>query len=56
VNIKHLKAVHERTHPGANLGGLPYRGPMPTPEPTAVGVLAVLEHEAREGERARKPE
>ncbi len=46
VNIKHLKAVHARTHPGANLGG--QRPVAPTPELTSEHVFAVLEAEARE--------
>jgi integrase/recombinase XerD len=52
VNIKHLKAVHARTHPGANLDGQKPMAPMPEPEPTAAHVFALLETEAREEERS----
>jgi integrase/recombinase XerD len=54
ISIRHLKAVHDTTHPGARLQTRLPLGPAaggsdaPKPEPTQEQLLATLEHEASE--------
>jgi integrase/recombinase XerD len=49
VSIRHLKAVHDATHPGAKLQQrLPLGRASEEPEPSQAELLAALEDEARE--------
>jgi integrase/recombinase XerD len=50
VNIKHLKAVHTATHPGANLPGRPRPFEPAARELTGEDILAILDAEARRDE------
>jgi integrase/recombinase XerD len=53
VDIKHLKAVHAATHPGANLPGRRRPTRPSAPEPTGEDLLAALDAEARRDEPDR---
>jgi integrase/recombinase XerD len=49
ISIRHLKGVHDATHPGAKLQRrLPLDAPAPAPAATESELLAALEREARE--------